>query len=35
MNLTIRLIGVKEAPMVNGKATSFLLKKQRGSGVFF
>ena len=33
-DLTIRLIGVKEAPMVNGKATSFLVEKTKGKRVF-
>jgi modification methylase len=33
-DLTIKLIGVKEDPKVNGKATSFLIEKTRGKKVF-
>lgn len=33
-NLTIKLIGVKEDPKVNGKATSFLTEKTKGKRVF-
>lgn len=33
-NLTIRLIGVKENPSINGKATTFLLEKVKGKRVF-
>ena len=32
--LTIRLIGIKEKPSVNGKATKFLLDKTKGRKVF-
>lgn len=33
-NLTVRLIGVKEDPVINGKATEFLIKKTKGKRVF-
>ena len=33
-DLTIKLIGVKENPIVNGKATSFLIEKTKGKRVF-
>ncbi len=33
-DLTVKLIGVKENPDVNGKATSFLLEKTKGKRVF-
>jgi len=33
-DLTIKLIGVKEDPIINGKATSFLIKKTKGKRVF-
>lgn len=33
-NLTIKLLGVKEDPKVNGKATSFLIEKTKGKRVF-
>jgi site-specific DNA-methyltransferase (adenine-specific) len=32
--LTIKLIGVKEDPFINGKATSFLIEKTKGKRVF-
>ena len=32
--LIIRLIGVKEDPVINGKATTFLMEKTRGKKVF-
>ena len=32
--LTIRLIGVKEDPIINGKATDFLIEKTKGKRVF-
>ena len=32
--MTIKLIGVKENPIVNGKATSFLIEKTKGKRVF-
>jgi modification methylase len=33
-NLTVRLIGVKENPVINGKATEFLIKKTKGKRVY-
>ena len=33
-DLTIKLIGIKEDPSVNGKATSFLVEKTKGKRVF-
>ncbi|WP_207632926.1 DNA methyltransferase [Foetidibacter luteolus] len=33
-NLVVKLIGVKEDPMINGKATSFLIEKTKGKRVF-
>ncbi len=33
-NLVIRLLGVKENPAMNGKATSFLIEKTKGKRVF-
>lgn len=33
-NLTIKLLGVKEDPKINGKATSFLIEKTKGKRVF-
>lgn len=33
-NLTIKLLGVKENPIINGKATSFLVEKTKGRRVF-
>jgi modification methylase len=33
-DLTIKLLGVKEDPVVNGKATSFLVEKTKGKRVF-
>jgi hypothetical protein len=33
-NLTIKLIGIKEDPIINGKATAFLLDKTKGKRVF-
>ena len=33
-NLTIKLIGIKEDPIVNGKATTFLADKTKGKRVF-
>lgn len=33
-DLTIKLIGIKEDPLTNGKATSFLIEKTRGKRVF-
>lgn len=33
-NLTIKLLGVKEDPEINGKATSFLVEKTKGKRVF-
>jgi site-specific DNA-methyltransferase (adenine-specific) len=33
-DLTIRLIGIKQDPTVNGKATDYLVKKLRGKKVF-
>ncbi len=33
-DLTIRLIGIKEDPIVNGKATAFLNDKLKGKKVF-
>ena len=33
-NLTVKLMGIKEDPMINGKATSFLLDKTKGKRVF-
>ncbi|MDW8297252.1 MAG: DNA methyltransferase [Raineya sp.] len=32
--LIVRLLGVKEDPMINGKATSFLIEKTKGKRVF-
>jgi len=33
-NLTVKLIGIKEDPLVNGKATTFLIEKTKGKRVF-
>lgn len=33
-NLTVKLIGIKEDPLVNGKATMFLIEKTKGKRVF-
>lgn len=33
-NLTIRLIGIKQNPLINGKATDYLINKVRGKKVF-
>lgn len=33
-DLTVKLLGVKEDPYVNGKATSFLIEKTKGKRVF-
>lgn len=33
-DLTIKLLGVKEDPIINGKATSFLIEKTKGKRVF-
>ncbi len=33
-DLTIKLLGVKEDPAINGKATSFLIEKTKGKRVF-
>lgn len=33
-NLTVKLIGIKEDPWVNGKATMFLIEKTKGKRVF-
>lgn len=33
-NLTVKLLGIKEEPIVNGKAISFLIEKTRGKRVF-
>ncbi|MBN8673915.1 MAG: thermonuclease family protein [Chitinophagales bacterium] len=33
-DLTIRLIGIKEDPIINGKATDFLISKTKGKRVF-
>ncbi|NUM80834.1 thermonuclease family protein [bacterium] len=33
-DLTVKLLGVKEDPMINGKATSFLIEKTKGKRVF-
>jgi len=33
-NLTVKLLGIKEDPKVNGKATSFLIEKTKGKRVF-
>lgn len=33
-NLIVKLIGVKEDPIINGKATSFLIEKTKGKRVF-
>jgi site-specific DNA-methyltransferase (adenine-specific) len=33
-DLTVKLIGVKEDPNINGKATSFLIEKTKGKRVF-
>lgn len=33
-DLTVRLIGIKEDPVINGKATSFLVEKTKGKKVF-
>ena len=33
-NLTVKLMGIKEDPMINGKATSFLLDKTKAKRVF-
>ncbi|WP_276978836.1 DNA methyltransferase, partial [Flavobacterium filum] len=32
--LTVKLLGVKEDPIINGKATSFLIEKTKGKRVF-
>jgi DNA modification methylase len=33
-DLTVKLLGVKEDPVINGKATSFLIEKTKGKRVF-
>jgi site-specific DNA-methyltransferase (adenine-specific) len=33
-DLTVKLIGIKENPVINGKATSFLIDKTKGKRVF-
>jgi site-specific DNA-methyltransferase (adenine-specific) len=33
-NLTVKLIGIKEDPVINGKATDFLIEKTKGKRVF-
>ncbi|MCW5910759.1 MAG: thermonuclease family protein [Cyclobacteriaceae bacterium] len=33
-DLTVKLIGIKENPKINGKATSFLIEKTKGKRVF-
>ena len=33
-DLTIKLIGIKEDPVINGKATDFLIEKTKGKRVF-
>jgi len=33
-DLTVKLIGIKENPIINGKATSFLIDKTKGKRVF-
>lgn len=33
-DLTVKLIGIKEDPLINGKATSYLLDKTKGKRVF-
>jgi endonuclease YncB( thermonuclease family) len=33
-DLTIKLIGIKEDPIINGKATAFLIDKTKGKRVF-
>ncbi len=33
-DLTVKLIGIKEDPMINGKATAFLIEKTKGKRVF-
>ena len=33
--LVVKLIGIKEDPIVNGKATEFLTAKQKGNGFFY
>jgi DNA modification methylase len=33
-NLTVKLLGIKENPLTNGKATSFLVDKTKGNRVF-
>lgn len=33
-NLIVKLLGVKEDPIINGKATSFLIEKTKGKRVF-
>ena len=33
-NLTIKLMGIKEDPVINGKATDFLISKTKGKRVF-
>jgi modification methylase len=33
-DLTVKLLGVKENPIINGKATSFLIEKTKGKRVF-
>jgi modification methylase len=32
--LIIKLLGIKEDPIINGKATSFLIEKTKGKRVF-
>ena len=34
MDLLIKLIGIKEDPIINGKATDFLSDKLKGKRVF-
>lgn len=33
-NLTVKLIGIKEDPIINGKATKFIVEKTKGKRVF-
>jgi len=33
-NLTVKLIGIKEDPIINGEATAFLIEKTKGKRVF-
>lgn len=33
-NLTVRLIGIKEDPIINGEATKFLIEKTKGKRIF-